>query len=74
MSPSPDAKGGGAGPDSRKHAGKLGTTTGVYIPVCLNVLSILMFLRFGVILGQIGFVGIIGIDCLIGSGLHSSGG
>lgn len=30
---------------------KLGTLSGVYIPTCLNVLSILMFLRFGFLLG-----------------------
>ncbi|PNP53410.1 hypothetical protein THARTR1_06104 [Trichoderma harzianum] len=34
--------------------GKLGTASGVYIPVYLNILSILMFLRFGHILGQGG--------------------
>lgn len=31
---------------------KLGMFSGVYVPTCLNVLSILMFLRFGFILGQ----------------------
>lgn len=46
--------GGGGG------GGKLGSTSGVFIPVYLNILSILMFLRFGLILGQIGFVGILG--------------
>ncbi|KAL7937181.1 amino acid permease domain-containing protein [Trichoderma chlorosporum] len=40
---------------------KLGTVSGVYIPVYLNILSILMFLRFGHILGQIGFTGILGL-------------
>lgn len=40
---------------------RLGTIPGVYIPVCLNILSILMFLRFGVILGRVGFVGIVGM-------------
>lgn len=39
---------------------KLGAVSGVYIPVYLNILSILMFLRFGHILGQIGFIGILG--------------
>ncbi len=43
---------------SKKH--KLGVVSGVYIPVCLNILSILMFLRFGLILGQIGLLGILG--------------
>lgn len=53
-----------AGPRVIDHArkdGKLGVLSGVYIPVCLSILSILMFLRFGLILGQIGLVGIIGM-------------
>ena len=33
---------------------KLGTFSGVFVPTTLNVLSILMFLRFGYILGQSG--------------------
>ncbi|ROV92665.1 hypothetical protein VSDG_06615 [Cytospora chrysosperma] len=40
---------------------KLGTVSGVYIPVCLNVFSILLFLRFGMILGQIGMLGMLGL-------------
>ena len=36
---------------------KLSTFSGVFVPTCLNVLSILMFLRFGLILGQAGVVG-----------------
>ena len=36
---------------------KLGTFSGVFVPTSLNVLSILMFLRFGFILGQTGFLG-----------------
>lgn len=32
---------------------KLGMFSGVYVPTCLNVLSVLMFLRFSFILGQI---------------------
>lgn len=62
MASLPDRKGEVApgGPDQKKGSdSKLGTASGVYIPVFLNVLSILMFLRFGQILGQIGFVGII---------------
>jgi potassium/chloride transporter 9 len=42
---------------------KLGVVSGVYIPVCLNIISILMFLRFGRILGQIGLVGMMGECC-----------
>ncbi|EMT68405.1 hypothetical protein FOC4_g10012821 [Fusarium odoratissimum] len=40
---------------------KLGSISGVYIPVFLNIMSILMFLRFGQIIGKIGFVGILGL-------------
>ena len=43
-----------------KKSSKLGTMSGVYIPVYLNILSILMFLRFGLIVGQVGFMGILG--------------
>lgn len=39
---------------------KLGVVSGVYIPVVLNIISILMFLRFGSILGRIGLLGILG--------------
>lgn len=38
-------------------SGKLGTFSGVFVPTTLNVLSILMFLRFGFILGQSGVIG-----------------
>lgn len=40
---------------------KLGTYDGVFIPTSLNVLSILMFLRFGFILGQLGTLCTIGL-------------
>ena len=40
---------------------KLGTFSGVFVPTTLNVLSILMFLRFGMILGQSGLLGMMGM-------------
>lgn len=40
---------------------KLGTYDGVFVPTSLNVLSILMFLRFGFILGQLGFLCTLGL-------------
>ncbi|KAL2007019.1 hypothetical protein VTN00DRAFT_8457 [Thermoascus crustaceus] len=40
---------------------KLGTFSGVFVPTTLNVLSILMFLRFGFILGQSGVLGMLGM-------------
>lgn len=43
---------------------KLGTFSGVFVPTTLNVLSILMFLRFGFILGQSGVVGMMG-ECYV---------
>lgn len=36
---------------------KLGTWDGVFMPVTLNVMGIILFLRFGFILGQTGLVG-----------------
>jgi len=38
---------------------KLDTFSGVFVPTSLNVLSILMFIRFGFILGQSGIVGML---------------
>jgi solute carrier family 12 (potassium/chloride transporters), member 9 len=38
---------------------KLGTVSGVFVPTSLNVLSILMFIRFGFILGQSGVIGML---------------
>ena len=40
---------------------KLGTLSGVFVPTTLNVLSILMFLRFGFILGQSGVLAMMGM-------------
>ncbi|PHH86487.1 hypothetical protein CDD83_10188 [Cordyceps sp. RAO-2017] len=42
-------------------SGRLGLLSGVFVPVFLSVMSILMFLRFGIILGRVGFVGIAGL-------------
>ncbi|KAI5865531.1 amino acid permease-domain-containing protein [Durotheca rogersii] len=47
------------GPPSRK--AKLGAFTGVFIPVVLNIVSILMFLRFGSIISRIGLLGMLGL-------------
>ena len=59
------------GSRSSKTSSKLGTMNGVTLPTILNVLSILMFLRFGFIIGQMGILGTIflllisyGIDLL----------
>ena len=40
--------------------GKLGTFSGVFVPTILNVLSVLMFLRFGFVLGQTGVMAMTG--------------
>lgn len=42
-----------------KPKAKLDTFEGVFLPTSLNVLSILMFLRFGFIIGQMGIMGTI---------------
>jgi potassium/chloride transporter 9 len=47
----PSAPKPGLGPRPIGGDEKLGMFSGVYVPTCLNVLSILMFLRFGFILG-----------------------
>lgn len=44
---------------------KLGTWDGVFMPVTLNVMGIILFLRFGFILGQTGLIGALGL--LVGS-------
>jgi solute carrier family 12 (potassium/chloride transporters), member 9 len=41
----------------------MGTFTGVFVPTSLNVFSILMFIRFGFIVGQSGIVGM--MDMLV---------
>ncbi|KAK6354356.1 hypothetical protein TWF730_008764 [Orbilia blumenaviensis] len=46
---------------SKLKSNKLGTFNGVFVPTTLNVLSILMFLRFGFILGQSGVLGMMGM-------------
>ncbi|KAH8205177.1 hypothetical protein TruAng_000589 [Truncatella angustata] len=48
-------------PATSSKKAKLGTASGVYIPVVLNIISILMFLRFGSILGRIGLFGVLGL-------------
>lgn len=48
----PTAPKAGLGPRPIGGSEKLGMFSGVYVPTCLNVLSILMFLRFGFILGS----------------------
>jgi solute carrier family 12 (potassium/chloride transporters), member 9 len=49
------AANGAANPKAR-----LGTFQGVFIPTSLNIFSILVFLRFGFILGQSGVIGFFG--------------
>ncbi|KAF2757057.1 hypothetical protein EJ05DRAFT_501598 [Pseudovirgaria hyperparasitica] len=44
-------------PNPSGTSAKLGTFAGAFVPTSLNVLSILMFLRFGFITGQAGLVG-----------------
>ena len=44
-----------------RRGANLGTYSGVFVPTTLNVLSILMFLRFGLILGQSGLLGMMGM-------------
>lgn len=61
MPTSPKRQGDRTGAMEAKKSTKLGLVSGVYVPVCLNIMSILMFLRFGLILGQVGFLGIVGM-------------
>lgn len=53
-------KGGHKHHSTDHHHAKLGTYSGVFVPTTLNVLSILMFLRFSFILGQTGVLGMLG--------------
>jgi potassium/chloride transporter 9 len=55
------ARAGGFNKPADAKSGKLGTFAGVFVPTTLNVLSILMFLRFGFILGQSGVTGMMGM-------------
>lgn len=59
-SPDPKVDGDDALAAESKRSGKLGLVSGVYVPVFLNIMSILMFLRFGLILYEVGFLGILG--------------
>ncbi|KAL4873241.1 hypothetical protein BDV12DRAFT_160661 [Aspergillus spectabilis] len=57
-----DCKGGnGEKYRSAESPDKFGTFSGVFVPTSLNVLSILMFLRFGFVLGQAGLLGMLGL-------------
>ncbi|KAI1477907.1 amino acid permease-domain-containing protein [Daldinia eschscholtzii] len=52
-------RGSGSAPSSKK--AKLGLIAGVFVPVVSNIISILMFLRFGSIMGRIGLIGMLGL-------------
>ncbi|KAI0884455.1 amino acid permease-domain-containing protein [Annulohypoxylon maeteangense] len=54
-----DKMDGGPAPPSKKV--KLSLVAGVFVPVVLNIISILMFLRFGSIMGRIGLLGMLGL-------------
>ncbi|KAL4878484.1 amino acid permease-domain-containing protein [Aspergillus karnatakaensis] len=51
----------GEKPRPLESSDKFGTFSGVFVPTSLNVLSILMFLRFGFILGQAGLLAMLGL-------------
>jgi potassium/chloride transporter 9 len=57
MAPGPREKDAN-GPSNSK--ARLGTFQGVFVPTSLNIFSILVFLRFGFILGQSGVMGFFG--------------
>lgn len=69
---SPDAKSGPAAGPEPQRIDKLGMMSGVYIPVFLSIMSILMFLRFGFILGQVGLLGIVGMKAFPGTRLRQT--
>ncbi|KAI1096955.1 amino acid permease-domain-containing protein [Rostrohypoxylon terebratum] len=54
-----DKTDGGPVPPNKKV--KLSLVAGVFVPVVLNIISILMFLRFGKIMGRIGLFGMLGL-------------
>ncbi|KAI1458380.1 amino acid permease-domain-containing protein [Annulohypoxylon moriforme] len=54
-----DKTDGGPAPSGKKV--KLSLVAGVFVPVVLNIISILMFLRFGSIMGRIGLFGMLGL-------------
>ena len=43
------------------HKNALGTFNGCYIPCCLNILGIILFLKLGWAVGQAGILGVLGI-------------
>ncbi|OTB07755.1 hypothetical protein M426DRAFT_317648 [Hypoxylon sp. CI-4A] len=58
----PESRGPTAGDGSAANKKtKLGLVVGVFVPVVLNIISILMFLRFGSIMGRIGLLGMLGL-------------
>lgn len=56
-----DSRGNGEKSSVFDSSDKFSTFSGVFVPTSLNVLSILMFIRFGFILGQAGILGILGL-------------
>jgi hypothetical protein len=55
----------GKGNADKANAAKLGTFSGVFVPTTLYTFSILMFLRFGFILGQTGVIGFMGKSLMV---------